>query len=238
MKFLLTNDDGYNAEGIRILRDKLSKYGEVTIVAPFEHMSAKSASITLGSWLKVDKIDDHTYAVHGTPTDSSSLALGGLNIDCDVVVSGCNNGPNLSYDVLLSGTVGACFGAMVYHKKTVAISAPFDDFSCLIEHFDEIWEFIIKHNLLSEEYCLNINLPRGEYKGIAIGRCYYRDDHYYFDKNNDEYYALRDTENHENMPKDADCRQVKEGLVSIVPISRIPFSEEQYQELLKKVQDK
>ena len=51
MKFLLTNDDGYNAQGILLLKDKLLKYGEVTIVAPFEHMSAKSASITLGDWL-------------------------------------------------------------------------------------------------------------------------------------------------------------------------------------------
>ena len=236
MKFLLTNDDGYNAEGILLLRDKLAKYGEVTIVAPFEHMSAKSASITLGKWLKVDKIDDHTYAVHGTPTDSATFALGEIDRDFDIVVSGCNNGPNLSYDVLLSGTVGACFGAMVYHKKTVAISAPFDDFSCLIEHFDEIWEFINKYNLLSENYCLNINLPKGEYKGIKISRLFYRTDHYYFDKNeNGEYYALRDTQDYESMPLDADCRHVKEGYVSICPISRVPFEESVYQELLKKV---
>ena len=239
MKFLLTNDDGYNAEGIQLLRDKLSKYGDVTIVAPFEHMSAKSASITLGQWIKVDKIDEKTYAVHGTPTDCASLALGGLNIDCDIVVSGCNNGPNLSYDVLLSGTVGACLGAMVFRKKTVAFSAPFDDFSVLIEHFDEIWEFVNKHNLLSENYCVNINLPRGEYKGIKIGRCYYRNDYYYYDKKDgDQYYALRDTEDYLKMPEDADCRQVKEGYVSISPISRLPFTEEDYQELLKKVQDK
>ena len=238
MKFLLTNDDGYNAEGIIILRDKLAKYGEVTIVAPFEHMSGKSASITLGEWLKVNKIDDHTYSVHGTPTDCSSLALGGLNIDCDVVVSGCNSGHNLSYDVLLSGTVGACFGAMVYHKKTVAISAPFDDYSCLIEHFDDIWEFVNKHNLLSEEYCLNINLPKGDYKGITLAKCYYRNDRYYYDQKGDNYYALRDVEDHENMPDDADCRLIKEGYVVISPLSRLPFSEEQYQEVLKKVQNK
>ena len=87
MKFLLTNDDGYNAQGILLLKDKLLKYGEVTIVAPFEHMSAKSAAITLGEWLKVDKIDENTYAVHGTPTDSANLALGGLDIDFDLVFS-------------------------------------------------------------------------------------------------------------------------------------------------------
>ena len=236
MKILLTNDDGYNAEGILLLRDLLSKYGDVTVVAPFEHMSAKSASITLGAWLKVDKIDEKTYAVHGTPTDCASLALAGLKIDCDLFVSGCNNGHNLSYDVLLSGTVGACLGAMVFKKKTIAISAPYDDFSCLIEHFDEIWEFIDKHNLLNDKYCLNINLPRGEFKGIKVGRCYYRDDYYYYDRKEEEFYALRDTQNYEEMPEDADCRQVKEGYVSIVPISRLPYCEEDYQELLKKVQ--
>ena len=236
MKIILTNDDGYNAEGILLLRDKLAKYGDVTIVAPFEHMSAKSASITLGQWLKVDKVDDKTYAVHGTPTDCASMALAGLKLDCDLFVSGCNNGHNLSYDVILSGTIGACLGALVFKKKTIAISAPFDDFSCLIEHFDEIWEFINKHNLLNAQYCLNINLPRGEYKGIKIGRCYYRDDYYYYDQKDETYYALRDTQNHEEMPIDADCRQVKEGYVSIVPLSRLPFNESEYQELLKKVQ--
>ena len=40
------------------------------------------------------------------------------------------------------------------------------------------------------------------------------------------------------MPEWADYRQVKEGYISIVPISRLPFSEEQYQEVLKKVQGK
>lgn len=238
MKFLLTNDDGYNAPGITILRDKLSKYGEVTIVAPFEHMSGKSAAITLGEWLKVDKIDNRTFAVHGTPTDSANLALGGLNVDCDVVVSGCNSGHNLSYDVFLSGTIGACLGATIFHKKTVAISGPFDDYTNLIKHFDEIWEFIIKHNLLSVDYCLNINIPKGEYKGIKIGRCYFRNDYYYFDKKDDTYYPLRDVQSHEEMPEWADYRQVKEGYVSIVPISRLPFAEDQYQEVLKKVNDK
>lgn len=237
MKFLLSNDDGYNAQGILLLRDKLSKYGEVTIVAPFEHMSAKSASITLGEWLKVDKIDDHTYAVHGTPTDCTTLALAGLNIDCDVVVSGCNNGPNLSYDVLLSGTIGACFGAAVFRKKTVAFSAPFDDYTCLIEHFDEIWEYIIKHNLLSEEYVLSVNLPRREYKGIAIAKLFYRKDRYYYQQENETYYALRDTQEYLEMPEDADCRLVKEGYVVITPISRVPFDEKQYLEMKKKVQD-
>ena len=236
MRFLLTNDDGYNAQGIILLRDKLLKYGDVTIVAPYQHMSGKSISITLGEWLKVDRIDDFTYAVHGTPADCTSMALAGLYIDCDIVVSGCNNGPNLSYDVLLSGTVGACLGAAVHRKKTIAFSAPFDDFSCLIEHFDEIWEYIAKHNLLSEKYVLNVNLPRGQYKGIALARLFYRKDRYYYQQKKDEYYALRDTQEYLEMPEDCDCRLHKEGYVTITPVSRVPFDEALFEELQKKVQ--
>ena len=236
MRFLLTNDDGYNAQGIILLRDKVLKYGDVTIVAPYQHMSGKSISITLGEWLKVDKIDDFTYAVHGTPADCTSMALAGLYIDCDIVVSGCNNGPNLSYDVLLSGTVGACLGAAVHRKKTVAFSAPFDDFTCLIEHFDEIWEYITKHNLLSEKYVLNVNLPRGQYKGIALARLFYRKDRYYYQQKKDEYYALRDTQEYLEMPEDCDCRLHKEGYVTITPVSRVPFDEALFEELQKKVQ--
>ena len=235
MKFLLTNDDGYNAQGILLLKDKLLKYGEVTIVAPFEHMSAKSASITLGEWLKVDKIDENTYAVHGTPTDSAHVAIAGLNIDCDVVVSGCNNGHNLSYDTLFSGTVGACLSALMGRKKTVAFSAPFDDFSVLEDNFDEIWEYINKYNLLNTEYLLNVNLPRESSKGIKIGKLYYRNDYYYFEKRNDEYYALRDVEDTKDMPLDADCRQVKDGYISIVPITKVPFDINLYNEIKKKV---
>ena len=237
MKFLLTNDDGYSAQGIILLKDKLLKYGEATIVAPHKHMSGKASSITLGEWLKVDKIDDNTYAVHGTPTDCTTLALAGLNIDCDIVVSGCNDGHNLSYDVLLSGTIGACFGAAVFRKKTVAFSAPFGDYSCLIDHFDEIWEYINKYNLLSKDYVLNINLPKDEYKGIAIARLFYRKDRYYYQKENDLYYALRDTQEYLDMPEDADCRLVKEGYVVITPVTRAPFNDSLYEEMKKKVQD-
>ena len=189
MKFLLTNDDGYNAPGILLLKDKLLKYGEVTIVAPFKHMSGKGASITIGEWQKVDKIDDHTYAVHGTPTDCATMALAGLNIDCDIVV----------------------------------------------EHFDEIWEYIMKYNLLSKDYVLNVNLPKGEYKGIALARLHYRKDRYYYDQNGDTYYALRDTQEYLEMPEDSDCRLVKEGYVVITPINRAPFDESQFEELKKKV---
>ena len=235
MNILLTNDDGYNAPGIQILKEKLSKYGNITVVAPFTHMSGKSISITIGEWMKVEQIDENTYAVHGTPADCVSFALAGLKKDFDVVVSGCNNGHNLSYDTLFSGTVGACLGALMDRRKSVAFSAPFDDFSVLEDDFDKIWAFIMDNDLLNDQYLLNINLPREKSKGIRFAKLYYRQDFYYFNKNNDEYYALRDVEDTANMPEDADCRLVKEGYIVITPMTRTPFDENLYQSLLDKV---
>lgn len=236
MKILLTNDDGYNAIGIKLLKDKLSKYGEVIIVAPFTHMSGKSVSITIGEWMKVDKIDEKTYAVHGTPSDCVSFALAGLKEDFDLVVSGCNNGHNLSYDTLFSGTVGAGLSALMGRKKTICFSAPFDDYAVLENNFDEIWKFINKHNLLSDKYLLNINLPKIESKGIKIGKLFYRNDYYYFEQKDDTYYALRDIEKPDHMPLDCDCRQVADGYISIAPVTRLPFDEAVYEEMQKKVQ--
>ena len=119
----------------------------------------------------------------------------------------------------------------------MAFSAPYDDFTCLIEHFDEIWEYIVKHNLLSKDYVLNVNLPRYPYKGIALARLFYRKDRYYYDQKDNTYYALRDTQEYLEMPEDADCRLVKEGYVVITPVSRVPFDEKQYEEVKKKVQE-
>ena len=235
MNILLTNDDGYNAIGINILKDKLSKYGRVVVVAPVTHMSGKSVSITIGEWQKVEEIEKDVYAVHGTPADCVSWALYALSGDFDLVVSGCNNGHNLSFDTLFSGTVGAALTALIDHKKCICFSAPFDDFSVLENEFDNIWKFIFNNNLLSDKYLLNINLPRNESKGIKLGRLSYRNDYYYYERNGDQYYALRNLDDMKDLTLEDDHKQVREGYVSIVPISRLPFDESTYQELLKKV---
>ena len=235
MKILLTNDDGYNAIGIRILKEKLSKYGDVTIVAPFEHMSGKSVAITIGEWQQVDKIADGVYAVHGTPADCASWALFALKEDFDLVVSGCNDGHNLSFDVLFSGTVGACFVSMIGHKKAISFSAPFGDYQVLEDEFDNIWKYINDNDLLSEKYTLNINLPKEKSKGIKFTRLGFRNDCYYYEEKDGLYYAKRNIEDKSSMPEDDESRMVKEGYITISPVSRLPFEESLYQELKKKI---
>ena len=61
MNILLTNDDGYNSQGILLLKKLLSKYGKVVICAPKVGMSAKSCSITLHTPVHVSKEEDDVF---------------------------------------------------------------------------------------------------------------------------------------------------------------------------------
>jgi 5'-nucleotidase len=108
VKILVSNDDGFRAEGIRRLRDALATLAEVTVVAPDRNKSGASNSLTLDVPLRVFESEPGVYFVPGTPTDCVHLAITGLfDFEHDMVVSGVNDGPNLGDDVLYSGTVAA-----------------------------------------------------------------------------------------------------------------------------------
>ena len=123
VKILVSNDDGYRAEGIRRLRDALSTLAEVTIVAPDRNKSGASNSLTLDVPLHVFEAEPGVYFVPGTPTDCVHLAISGLfDFEHDMVVSGVNDGPNLGDDVLYSGTVAAAVEGRFLGLPTIAIS--------------------------------------------------------------------------------------------------------------------
>ncbi len=78
MKILLSNDDGYRAEGILCLARYLRELGDVITVAPELNRSGASNSLTLDMPLRVTRVEDKTYYVNGTPTDCVHLAVTGL----------------------------------------------------------------------------------------------------------------------------------------------------------------
>jgi 5'-nucleotidase len=123
VKILLSNDDGYRAEGLRHLRDALAPLADVTIVAPDRNRSGASNSLTLDVPLRVFESEPNVYYVVGTPTDCVHLAISGLfDFEHDMVVSGINDGPNLGDDVLYSGTVAAAVEGRFLGLPTVALS--------------------------------------------------------------------------------------------------------------------
>ena len=108
MKILLSNDDGYRAEGLAALADAMKPLGEVTIVAPDRNRSGASNSLTLDVPVRAVRYESDAYFVNGTPTDCVHLAISGLfDFEHDIVVSGVNDGANLGDDTLYSGTVAA-----------------------------------------------------------------------------------------------------------------------------------
>lgn len=123
MHVLLSNDDGVDAPGIRVLAEALGRLGRVTIFAPDRDRSGASNSLTLDQPIRVTEIEPGVHRVFGTPTDCVHLALCGLlDDDPDVVVSGINNAANLGDDVIYSGTVAAAMEGRYLGLPAIAVS--------------------------------------------------------------------------------------------------------------------
>ena len=123
MKILVSNDDGYRAEGIARLRAAMLPLGEVTVVAPDRNRSGASNSLTLDVPLRIHESEPGVHYVMGTPTDCVHLAISGLFAhEFDMVVSGINDGANLGDDVLYSGTVAAAIEGRFLGLPAVAVS--------------------------------------------------------------------------------------------------------------------
>ncbi len=125
MKVLLTNDDGIEATGIRVLAESLSEVADVTVVAPAEDQSAVGR--TLSSTVAVEQRDSEgsysSYAVQGTPADCTVAGLYSICPETDLVVAGCNRGANLSaYTLGRSGTVSAAVEATFFDVPAIAVS--------------------------------------------------------------------------------------------------------------------
>jgi 5'-nucleotidase len=124
VKILISNDDGYRAEGIKRLRGALATLAEVTVVAPDRNRSGASNSLTLDVPLRVFEAEPGVHFVMGgTPTDCVHMAVSGLfDFEHDMVVSGINDGENLGDDVLYSGTVAAAIEGRFLGLSAVAVS--------------------------------------------------------------------------------------------------------------------
>lgn len=125
MKILLTNDDGYKAEGLNILADELKANGhEIWVVSPSRERSANSQKITMHREVHFVEIKENWYSCSGTPADCMLFSLKEvLDEKPDLVVSGINHGYNLSTDIIYSGTVGAAKEAAIQGVKSISISA-------------------------------------------------------------------------------------------------------------------
>ncbi|MAG75277.1 MAG: 5'/3'-nucleotidase SurE [Colwelliaceae bacterium] len=180
MRILLSNDDGVHAEGIKVLYEELSKFADVTLVAPDRNCSGASNSLTLLNPLRAQILDNGFISVNGTPTDSVHLAISQLMHPApDLVVAGINNGANLGDDTLYSGTVAAATEGRHMGLPAVAVSLVGKD-----EKYYQTAAVIaaniikrLKQHPLPSDQILNVNvpdLPLSDVKGIQVTRLGHR----------------------------------------------------------------
>lgn len=180
MRILLSNDDGYQAPGLRALSDALSEIAEVRIVAPERDRSGASNSLTLEMPIRARKVSDKIISVEGTPTDCVHLAITGLlEEEPDMVVSGINSGANMGDDVLYSGTVAAATEGRFLGLPAIALSMS----SHNPNHYEtgarvalEMVDRLARQPMSSTDI-LNINipdLPYDELQGFEVTRLGHR----------------------------------------------------------------
>lgn len=237
-KILITNDDGFESEGLHVLARAMRKLGHVTIVAPTTEKSACGHSLTLTRPLRFVQIEDDFFKLDdGTPTDCVYLALNALFDEKnkpDLVVSGINIGANLGEDITYSGTASAAMEAVLQGVPAIAFSQAYmGDFDHLDYDLAEKIAFELASRVLEkgfplqERRFLNVNIPmisKKEFKGYKIvkagKRIYGNEATVYRSPRGTEYHwiGLPSYRWQSNASKDCDLSAIKDGFVSITPI--------------------
>ncbi len=235
MRILVTNDDGFQSDGLFALVSALQEVGDVSVVAPERQQSATGHAITLHKPLRLSEVHlrdgSPAFATNGTPSDCAALGiLEVMGGNVDLVVSGINHGPNLGWDVHYSGTVSAAIEAAMIGKPSVAVSVATWDKDV---HWEPAAKFAaqVAKRLLSQPLpphtVLNINapnLPQSQIAGVAVttqGRRQYVDR---LEKRLDPigrpYYWLGGSLAEEARGAEAgsDVRAVADGKISLTPL--------------------
>lgn len=170
MHILLSNDDGYEAPGIKCLAEVLESKSQVTVVAPDRNRSGASNSLTLEYPIRADTMSPDVVRVDGTPTDCVHLAITGLlKQEPDIVISGINAGANMGDDVLYSGTVAAAMEGRFLGLPAIAVSLVGPQ----LNHYETAAQVVLSllddlpNAPLPSDTILNINVPDLPYDEIS-----------------------------------------------------------------------
>jgi 5'-nucleotidase len=172
-RILLTNDDGYEAEGINAVYNELSKIAEVTVCAPLENHSGAGHALTVDGPIKVKEIKKNDtfwgYAVNCTPATSVKIGLQLMKAKPHLVVSGINEGGNLGKVIFVSGTFGAAQEGVLNGIPAIAASlerAKSFDYQAGAE-FVRILATEVLHHGMPQDTIFNVNIPGIPWEEIA-----------------------------------------------------------------------
>lgn len=173
MRILLVNDDGIDAPGIRALVEQLKDKNEVYVCAPASQRSGYSHGVTYfhgATHVQPRNIPGavKAWAVDGTPADCSYLGIYELMDEKpDLLISGINQGQNMSADIVYSGTIGAACEGLIGHVPSIAVSwCSFTDtdFTTAAKVTQKAVDFFMNQSV--HDYVLSVNVPALPYEEI------------------------------------------------------------------------
>ncbi|MFQ5784826.1 MAG: 5'/3'-nucleotidase SurE [Alphaproteobacteria bacterium] len=232
MRILITNDDGINARGLKVLESiarGLSR--DVWIAAPETEQSGASHSLTLYRPLRVRQISRRRFAVDGTPTDCVMLAIHRLvrGKRPDLLLSGINRGSNLADDLTYSGTVAAAFEATLLGVPAIALSQHFADGSpvkwATAEHHAPTMIRRLVEAGWPADVLINVNFP-DRLASAVTGAVVCRQGRHKFgdvlterlDPRGRPYYWIGSVRNREEEVPGSDIATIESGAISITPL--------------------
>ncbi|ECZ4669542.1 5'/3'-nucleotidase SurE [Campylobacter upsaliensis] len=235
-EILITNDDGFESEGLKKLVKMLKKEfkAKITVVAPATEKSACSHSITLTKPLRFVKVGKRFYKLDdGTPADCVYLALAALykNRLPDLVISGINMGANVGEDITYSGTCAGAMEAVLQGIPALALSQFYKtnekelNFKNALNITKELVAKIFNQGFpLDKKEFLNVNFPspKSKFKGIKIckagKRVYNFKAHANTNPRGVEYFWLASANLDFEDEKNSDIALLKQGYATITPI--------------------
>jgi 5'-nucleotidase len=233
-RILITNDDGIEAPGIKVLEDIVREFtDDVWVIAPDHEKSGASHSISLHVPIRVRRVSEKGYAIVGTPTDCVLMAFHEIMKERRpmLVLSGINNGANLAEDVTYSGTIAAAMEGTLLGARSIALS--------VVRPLGGVanWEGARRHGpgllrklLEAEEWpagsFVNINFPECEVaaiSGIRVTRQGQRPPGAFsidarVDSRNVPYYWVKLTYPEGEKHPETDLQAIADNAISVTPI--------------------
>jgi len=231
---LLTNDDGYQAEGLRALAEELADFAKVSIVAPSKEQSGTAQSLTLRQPIVCNQVARREWAIDGTPADCVIVAVHKLLPEKpDLLISGINHGANLGENAYYSGTVGAAREGALHHIPSVAISLCAKKDKAKFENSTRVArttaELILKEGL-PDQVLLNVNVPEPWNGSVKFTRQSEKITRNQLSEGKDPrgrtYFWLFEQKIDKDVEPDTDYAAIFSGAVSITPLHLDPTDTE------------
>lgn len=240
MNILISNDDGINAKGMKVLTQALAEIpgNNVYVWGPDGQRSATGHGITTSKPIMLNEVKDYPYATmafqtSGTPADcvKSGIAImkKKYDVDIDIVFSGINHGPNIGTDVFYSGTFAAAAEGVFCGIPGVAFSlgthTPSDE---QLENCATLIKEVFAKAVpkLNRDTVLNVNFPDvapGDIKGLKVAKLGPREYDEAFDicqspSGQNYFWYAGNYKSYTGLPEDLDTMATQDGYITITPV--------------------